>query len=75
MGGVAKALQFPSGVVTAGSAVGVANSHPSTKVSISATAKTSAAADGVPVGQSMSELAQALIVALLLQMLEKRSIS
>lgn len=74
VGGMAKILQFPIGVAKAGLAVEVANSPSSTEVNLSATAKSSAAADGVPAGQSMSDLAQALIVALLLQMLESKSV-
>ena len=75
MGGMAKVLPFASGVTTAGSPVEVASSPASTKVDISTAARKAAAADGVPAVQSMGELAQALIVALLLQMLEKRSVS
>ena len=71
MGDMAKILPFPGAVANVGSAVEVAGSPSSTKVDISVAAKT-AAADGVPVVQGMGELAQALIVALLLQMLENR---
>jgi hypothetical protein len=72
LGGMAKILPFPGAVANIGSAVELASPPSSTRVDISAAAKTAAAADGEPAGQSMSELAQALIVALLLQMLEKR---
>ena len=75
MGGMAKVLPFASGVTTAGSPVEVASSPASTKVDISTAARKAAAADGVPAVQSMGELAQALIVALLLQMLEKRPVN
>ena len=75
MGGTAKVLPFASGVTTAGSPVEVASSPASTKVDISTAARKAAAADGVPAVQSMGELAQALIVALLLQMLEKRPVN
>jgi hypothetical protein len=71
MGDMAKILPFPGAVANVGSAVEVGAPPPSTRVDISAAAKT-AAADGVPVVQGMGELAQALIVALLLQMLENR---
>ena len=74
MGGMAKVLPFPGAVANVGSAVEVGAPPSSTKVDISAAAK-KAAADGVPAVQSMGELAQALIVALLLQMLEKRSVN
>jgi sorbitol-specific phosphotransferase system component IIBC len=73
MGDVANVLAFPSGVALVGSAVDVASPPSSTKVEISVAAKTAAAADVVPAGLSMSELAQALLVALLLQLLERRS--
>jgi hypothetical protein len=71
LGDMAKILPFPGAVANVGSAVEVGAPPPSTRVDISAAAKT-AAADGVPVVQGMGELAQALIVALLLQMLENR---
>jgi hypothetical protein len=71
MGDMAKILPFPGAVANVGSAVEVGAPASSTRVDISAAAKT-AAADGVPVVQGMGELAQALIVALLLQMLENR---
>ena len=74
LGGMAKILPLPGAVANVGSTVEVGAPPPSTKVDISAAAKT-AAADGVPVVQGMGELAQALIVAMLLQMLEKRSVS
>ena len=75
MGGMAKVLPFPGAVANVGSTVEVGAPPSSTKVDISAAAKKAAAADGVPAVQSMGELAQALIVAMLLQMLEKRSVS
>jgi len=75
LGGMAKVLPFATGVTTAGSPVEVARSPASTKVDISTAARKAAAADGVPAAQSMGELAQALIVALLLQLLEKRPVN
>ena len=74
LGGMAKILPFPGAVANVGSAVEVGAPPSSTKVDISDAAK-KAAADGVPAVQSMGELAQALIVALLLQMLEKRPVN
>ena len=75
MDGMLSVLPLPGAVANVGSAVEVGAPPSSTKVDISAAAKKAAAADGVPATQSMGELAQALIVALLLQMLEKRPVN
>jgi len=75
LGDMTKILPLPGAVANVGSTVEVGAPPSSTKVDISAAAKKAAAADGVPAVQSMGELAQALMVALLLQMLEKRSVS
>ena len=75
VGGMANVLSFTGVVAKPGLAGELASAPSSTTVNISAAAKAAAAADGVPATQTMSELAQALIVALLLQMLEKRSVN
>lgn len=74
LGGTAKILPFAGAATTTGSAVEVASTPSSTKVDLSAAARKAAAADGVQTGQTMGELAQALIVALMLQMLEQRAV-
>ncbi|MFZ4479997.1 MAG: hypothetical protein ACOYNZ_08925 [Rhodoferax sp.] len=62
IGGMRVARQ-PSPVQTASSA-------PSTMVELSDAAKSSGSSEGLHAGASMSELAQALIVALMLQLLQ-----
>jgi len=74
LGAMAKVLPLASGVTATGLPAEVTSTPSSTKVDISGAAKKAAAADGVPATQSMGELAQALIVALLLQMLEQRAV-
>ena len=77
--GVANALASGGAVASVGSADGVVKSTaaartagptPSTRVDISGAARSTLAGDGIRAQASMSELAQALILALLLQLLQ-----
>ena len=70
-GSMLMVLGSANGVAKSAATVQMASPAPSTKVDISGAAQSSLSNDGVQAGTSMGELAQALILALLLEMLQK----